>query len=77
MPASLKAVRMGGYIAVIGVLSGRGDINPVPILMKNIRVQGIFVGSRRMFEAMNLAVELAELNPVVDRVFGSIRPWTP
>ena len=69
LPASLKAVRIGGYIAVIGILTGSGDINPVPILMKSIRVQGIFVGSRRMFEAMNRAVETAALHPVVDRVF--------
>jgi NADPH:quinone reductase-like Zn-dependent oxidoreductase len=69
LPTSLKAVRLGGYIALIGVLSGGGDINPVPILMKNIRVQGIFVGSRRMFESMNRAIETAGLHPVVDRVF--------
>jgi NADPH:quinone reductase-like Zn-dependent oxidoreductase len=70
LPTSLKAVRLGGYIALIGVLSGGGDVNPVPILMKNIRVQGIFVGSRRMFEAMNRAIEAARLHPVVDRVFS-------
>ena len=70
LPTSLKAVRLGGYIALIGVLSGGGDINPVPILMKNIRVQGIFVGSRRMFESMNRAIETAGLHPVVDRVFS-------
>jgi NADPH:quinone reductase-like Zn-dependent oxidoreductase len=69
LPASLKAVRLGGYIALIGVLTGGGDINPVPILMKNVRVQGIFVGSRKMFEAMNRAIETASLHPVVDRVF--------
>jgi NADPH:quinone reductase-like Zn-dependent oxidoreductase len=69
LPASLKAVRLGGYIALIGVLSGGGDVNPVPILMKNVRVQGIFVGSRKMFEAMNRAIETASLHPVVDRVF--------
>jgi NADPH:quinone reductase-like Zn-dependent oxidoreductase len=70
LPTSLKAVRLGGYIALIGVLSGGGDVNPVPILMKNVRVQGIFVGSRKMFEAMNRAIETAQLHPVVDRVFG-------
>ena len=32
--------------------------------MKNIRVQGIFVGSREMFEAMNRAIALAKLKPV-------------
>ena len=53
---SLRAVRMGGQISLIGVLSGAGQVNPMPILMKNVRVQGIFVGSREMFEAMNRAI---------------------
>jgi NADPH:quinone reductase-like Zn-dependent oxidoreductase len=66
---SLKAVRMGGRISLIGVLGGAGDVNIVPILMKNVQVQGIFVGSRAMFEAMNRAIALAQLHPVVDRVF--------
>jgi NADPH:quinone reductase-like Zn-dependent oxidoreductase len=66
---SLRAVRTGGRISLIGVLSGGGEVNPVPILMKNIRVQGIFVGSREMFEAMNRALALHQLRPVIDRVF--------
>ena len=67
---SMKAVRAGGQISLIGVLSGgAGQVNPLPILMRNIRVQGIFVGSREMFEAMNRAIALARLQPVVDRVF--------
>jgi NADPH:quinone reductase-like Zn-dependent oxidoreductase len=67
---SLRAVRMGGTISLIGVLSGAGEANPMPILMKNVRVQGIFVGSRVMFEAMNRAISLQQMRPVVDRVFG-------
>ncbi len=67
---SLRAVRMGGRISLIGVLSGAGQVNPTPILMKNVCVQGIFVGSRVMFEAMNRAIQLHQLQPVVDRVFG-------
>jgi NADPH:quinone reductase-like Zn-dependent oxidoreductase len=66
---SLRAVRPGGRIYLIGVLSGGGQANVVPILMKNVRVQGIFVGSREMFEAMNRAIALHKLRPVVDRVF--------
>ncbi|MHB1572189.1 MAG: zinc-dependent alcohol dehydrogenase family protein [Solirubrobacteraceae bacterium] len=66
---SLRAVRMGGQISLIGVLSGVTQANPMPILMKNVRVQGIFVGSREMFEAMNRAIILHQLRPVVDRVF--------
>jgi NADPH:quinone reductase-like Zn-dependent oxidoreductase len=67
---SMKAVKSGGQISLIGVLTGgAGQINPLPILMRNIRVQGIFVGTREMFEAMNRAIALHKLKPVVDRVF--------
>jgi NADPH:quinone reductase-like Zn-dependent oxidoreductase len=67
---SLRAVRLGGRISLIGVLSGAtGQVNPLPVLMKNVRVQGIFVGSREMFEAMNRAIALHRMRPVVDRVF--------
>jgi NADPH:quinone reductase-like Zn-dependent oxidoreductase len=67
---SLRAVRSGGRISMIGVLSGgSGDVSLFPVLMKNVRVQGIFVGSRAMFESMNRAVSLHRLRPIVDRVF--------
>ncbi len=69
LPRSLKAVRVGGTISLIGVLTGGGEVNPMPVLMKNVRVQGIFVGSREMFEAMNRAIAFHRLRPVVDRVF--------
>jgi NADPH:quinone reductase-like Zn-dependent oxidoreductase len=72
---SLRAVRMGGRISLIGILSGDGPIDPLPILMKGVCVQGIFVGSRAMFEAMNGTLVLHELRPVVDKVFpfGELR----
>jgi NADPH:quinone reductase-like Zn-dependent oxidoreductase len=66
---SIRAVRVGGHIALIGVLSGAGEVNPMPILMKTIRVHGIFVGSRSMFAEMNRAIEQSAMHPVVDRVF--------
>ena len=66
---SIRAVRLGGHIALIGVLSGLGEVNPMPILMKSVRLQGIFVGSRTMFEAMNRAISVGRLHPVIDRVF--------
>jgi NADPH:quinone reductase-like Zn-dependent oxidoreductase len=70
LPRSFKAVRMGGRISLIGVLTGNsGEVNPLPVLMKNVRLQGIYVGSREMFEAMNRAIALHRLRPVVDRVF--------
>ena len=67
---SLKAVRMGGMISVIGALAAGGGINPVLVLMKSIRLQGIFVGPREMFEQMNRAISLHNMKPVVDRVFN-------
>lgn len=67
---SFKAVRTGGTISLIGVLTGAGQVDPIPVLMKGIRVQGIFVGSRAMFEAMNRAIALHRMKPIVDRVFG-------
>lgn len=67
---SLKAVRFGGTVSVIGVLSGASSpLNILPILMKNVRLQGILVGHREGFEAMNRAITSSRLQPVVDRVF--------
>jgi NADPH:quinone reductase-like Zn-dependent oxidoreductase len=66
---SLRAVRRAGHIALIGVLSGLGEVNPMPILMRGVRVQGIFVGSRAMFEAMNRAIAASGMRPLIDRVF--------
>jgi NADPH:quinone reductase-like Zn-dependent oxidoreductase len=67
---SLRAARLGGRVSVIGVLSGvTGEVDTRPILMKNLTVQGIYVGSRAMFEAMNRAITLHRLRPIVDRAF--------
>jgi NADPH:quinone reductase-like Zn-dependent oxidoreductase len=54
---------------LIGVLSGTGDVNHTQILMKCINVQGIYVGSRKIFEAMNRAIALHRIKPVIDRIF--------
>ena len=69
LPRSIKAVRLGGHIALIGVLTGGGEVDPRPLLMKNVRLQGIYVGSRVMFENMNRAIALHKLKPIIDRVF--------
>jgi NADPH:quinone reductase-like Zn-dependent oxidoreductase len=66
---SLKAVKHGGHIALIGVLAGPAQFNPVAILMKAVRVQGVFVGSRAMFEEMNAFISAKGIKPVIDRVF--------
>lgn len=69
LPLSTRAIKLGGYIALIGVLTGAGDFNPIPLLMRNIRLQGIFVGSIQMFASMIKAIEVSQMRPVVDRVF--------
>jgi NADPH:quinone reductase-like Zn-dependent oxidoreductase len=70
---SLRAARVEGMVAQIGVLSGAASAEPLaltPILHKQLRVQGIYVGSRAMFEQMNAAIAKVSLRPVVDRVFA-------
>ena len=67
---SFHAARYGGRISLIGVLSGfEGGVNPLPVLFKSLRMQGIYVGSRDRFEAMNRAIAHAKLKPGIDRVF--------
>jgi NADPH:quinone reductase-like Zn-dependent oxidoreductase len=66
---SVKAARFGGHISLIGVLSGGGTFNPITVLMKAVTVQGIFVGSRSMFEDMNRFITEKGIRPVIDRVF--------
>ncbi|MGH7960505.1 MAG: zinc-dependent alcohol dehydrogenase family protein [Candidatus Binatia bacterium] len=67
---SLQAVRIGGMVSLIGILGGLGgQINPVPVLMKGVRMQGIYVGSREMFEDMNRAMAINKVHPVIDKVF--------
>jgi NADPH:quinone reductase-like Zn-dependent oxidoreductase len=69
LPKSLNAVRMGGGISVIGVLAGGSGLDPARVLMKSVRLQGIFVGSRQMFEDLNRAIVLNGLKPVIDQTF--------
>ncbi len=69
---SVAAVRIGGQVALIGVLTG-GQIDPAPIMRRNVTLRGIFVGSREMFEAMNRAITHHALHPVIDAVFPFAR----
>jgi len=73
MPRSLRAVRTVGSVSVIGVLSGvEPAISPTALLMNSLQMQGIYVGSRLMFERMNRAVTLHKIKPVVDKTLA----WT-
>ena len=70
LPKSMSAVRFGGTISLIGVLTGAdGQVNPLALLHKSIRAQGIYVGSTAMFESMNATLEKLEIRPVIHQVF--------
>ena len=70
---SLKAIRIGGHVAIVGVVAGMGGgFNTASLIGNSAKLQGLSVGSRDMFEAMCRAIELHRIAPVVDKVF----PWT-
>ncbi|WP_436717641.1 NAD(P)-dependent alcohol dehydrogenase [Roseiconus lacunae] len=69
---SIASAKVSGRVSLIGVLTGNPDQNPSPMmaLFKRLTVQGIYVGSRAMFEAMNRAIEVNQLRPVIDTQFS-------
>ncbi len=67
---SLRSVRSGGQVHLVGGVSGfTGEVPLAEIIRKLVVVRGIYVGSRAMFEALNRAVALHRTKPVIDRVF--------
>jgi NADPH:quinone reductase-like Zn-dependent oxidoreductase len=70
MEKSLAAVAFGGFIGIVGFVAGmKAEIPLRSIIGPMIRIQGIAVGSRARFEAMNRAIALHKLKPVVDSTF--------
>lgn len=66
---SVEAVRVGGRISLVGVLTG-GQIDPTAIMRKSVRLEGIYVGPRNMFADMNKAISQNRLKPVIDSTFS-------
>lgn len=66
---SIAATRVAGTVSLIGILTG-GEINPTLIMRKSQKVQGIYVGSARMFAEMNAALALHRIEPVIDQRFA-------
>jgi NADPH:quinone reductase-like Zn-dependent oxidoreductase len=67
---SLRAVAVGGTVHVIGILSGTSEpLAITPILMNEVRLQGIMVGPRESLEALVRMVDTLRLRPVIDRIF--------
>ena len=70
MERSLNAVRVGGHVYLIGVLSEPGKgVDILSILRKSIHLDGVYVGSRAMFSRMNKAFSATGIQPVIDRTF--------
>lgn len=69
---SIRSVRIGGHISLIGVLTGTNSTSlPLPlILMRNVRIQGVTVGSKAAFERMNAFITKHKIKPIIDQVFG-------
>lgn len=75
---SIEAVATGGMIAVIGLVAGglvgeanlNAEINLRPLIRKSARIEGMYVGSRAMFENMNRAIAATDLDPPIDRRFA-------
>ena len=70
MPQSIAATRIGGHIALIGVLAGvAGNVPTVFVMQGNQRIIGLTVGARRHQQDMIRAIEANGIKPVIDRHF--------
>jgi NADPH:quinone reductase-like Zn-dependent oxidoreductase len=71
LPESIDAVRIGGHIALIGILTGQsGDIPTRKLMAKQARLQGLIVGSRTHQQEMIRAIEANGMHPILDRSFA-------
>jgi NADPH:quinone reductase-like Zn-dependent oxidoreductase len=68
---SLEAVRMHGFVAILGWLGGNEAKLPLtPVVLKRVRLQGISVAPLETHEQMVAAIEATGLEPVIDHVYG-------
>ncbi|SFU83118.1 NADPH:quinone reductase [Methylobacterium sp. 174MFSha1.1] len=68
---SIEAVRVGGHIALIGVLTGRaGEVPTSSLMAKQARLQGLIVGSRRQQQDYVAALDRTGIRPVIDRTYA-------
>ncbi|MCC6237018.1 MAG: zinc-binding dehydrogenase, partial [Dehalococcoidia bacterium] len=66
---SNACTRVGGSIVIIGGLAPDQGGGVAPLVTRNVHATRISVGSRRMFEDMNRALDVGAIRPVIDRVF--------
>ncbi|RQO65903.1 NAD(P)-dependent alcohol dehydrogenase [Pedobacter sp. KBW06] len=69
---SLLSIKENGFVGTAGFISGTElplDIHRHKINMSFLRIQGLAVGSAESFSALNRAIELTNLHPIIDEVF--------
>ena len=67
---SLMACKVNGHISFIGILSGLdGKLDMINLLLKQIKIQGVLVGSRQHQLNMINAINQYQFKPVIDKVF--------
>lgn len=67
---SIQATKVGGHIALIGVLTGfSGEIPTMKLMSKQIRLQGLIVGNRRQQQEYIAALEQTAIRPIIHSSF--------
>jgi NADPH:quinone reductase-like Zn-dependent oxidoreductase len=67
---SMNVIALDGTISVIGLMGGlSAELNTVKIMSRQIRLQGIEVGSKEMFTHMNEALRTHQIHPVIDHIY--------
>ena len=76
---SLRAVKRGGEVALIGSASGAEveRLNLPPIFMRGVSMRGIAVGPRDQFEVMARAIDFHRMRPVIDSVHEGLDQFAP
>ncbi|PAU75468.1 zinc-dependent alcohol dehydrogenase family protein [Halomonas salipaludis] len=70
LPQSIDAVCIGGHIALIGILTGRGgEVPTIKLMAKQARLQGLIVGSRAQQQEMVRGIEAIGVRPIIDSTF--------
>ena len=68
---SMKAARVGGHVALIGVLTGvAGPVATGIALTRSLTVKGLVVGSHDEQRDMIAAIDASTMRPVIDRRFA-------
>jgi NADPH:quinone reductase-like Zn-dependent oxidoreductase len=68
---SIVAARIGGHISMIGIMSGiKGEVPTLAMMAKQIKLQGIIVGSRQHQLDMIRGLEVTGIKPVIDKTFA-------